>query len=415
MELLFVLKNAALELNEKKDPPKEFRIWAFGEVESTKGTFLFDKASAESVMARFNERGIDMGGDYEHASTQDKPPPEGAPSPLWCKLAVREDGLWAVDVKWTPRALDYLKNGEIRYFSPAFFANRETKRISRLHNIALTNDPATLDAEPLVAATALDRRTEFVALSLSFDQVRDALGLALRGKYPDQCAWVCDVYDDSVVFSLGQKIWQAPYVAEGSTAVIGDPIEVQRTYTPVATGAGEGETTMKTVLKNLGLPETSTEAEALVALTTIQKQRTDADAELVALTGTKSRSEALGAVAAWKTAHEQVTTLSARVQELEAASNTREVEQLIEAGVRDGKIPPAMKDSYTEMGKKDLVMLKSFIEKLPKLITTSATATKPPPGEQEMVTLSDEEKAMAKRMNISEADLLETKKTNATA
>lgn len=421
MDLLFVLNNAELELDAERQPPKEFRIFPFGEIESTKGKFIFDQQSAESVMERFKARGIDMSGDYEHAATQPTPPAEGAPSPLWCQLAVRADGLWAVAVKWTARAIDYLKNGEIRYTSPAFFANRETKRITRLHNIALTNDPATIDAEPLVAASALDRRSDLVTLSMSFDQVRDALALALPGKYPDQCPWVCDVYDDTVVFNLGQKLWQAPYLVDGSTAVIGDATEVQRTYTPIA--SSEGEMTMKSLLTTLGLKADATEGDALIALSTIQRERqesqkaaTDLEAQLVTLTNTKSRSEAIGTLTAWKSSHDQVTALSTKVKDMEAAATLAEVSAIVEKAITDGKIAPAMKDLHTEMGKKDLVMLKALIAASAKQVVTPGDK-KTPKGDDDnsIVVLSDTDRHMAKSLGLTEAQLLEQKKTNAGA
>lgn len=49
-------------------------------------------------------------------------------------------GLWA-DVEWTPVGLAAIRNKEYRYISPVLTADREG-RITGLHSVALTNDPA---------------------------------------------------------------------------------------------------------------------------------------------------------------------------------------------------------------------------------------------------------------------------------
>jgi phage I-like protein len=50
------------------EPPSEFRIFTAGKVETSKGTFLFDAKSAESVMAAYREHGTELMVDYDHAS-----------------------------------------------------------------------------------------------------------------------------------------------------------------------------------------------------------------------------------------------------------------------------------------------------------------------------------------------------------
>lgn len=407
----------ALVLAADKTPPTEFQIFPFGKVKTTKGEFSFDRAAGEAIVAEYKARGVDMAGDYDHASVQKQPVPTGAPTPMWYGLELRDDGLWAVDVKWTPRATEYLKGSEYRYYSPAFFSD-DDNRITELVNIALTNDPATIKLPALVAASARDRRSSVVALSLSFAQVGDALALALRGKFPDAYPYVCDVYDELVVFSLGQKLLQAPYAVAGNTATIGDAVEVQRTYTPVATGGASGEmNTMKNLLKMLGLSDTATEGEAIIALGNLQRdlaaaQKTTAegDAQLVQLAEAKTRSDALGTFAAWKSASAQVKTLSSEVAELKSAAQVREVSELVDGGVRDGKVPPAMKEFYSDMGKKDLAMLKAFIEKAPKLVTTPETAKPRKENEAEIVTLSDDEKKIAAELGVDEKKFAENKK-----
>jgi len=150
---MLLAKLATAILDASKEPPKEFKIFALGEAGTEKGRFLFDQAAAKAVLAASERRGIEYSLDYEHASLENPPLPTGAPAAGWYKIELRADGLWATDVRWTPRASEYLKNGEYRYFSPAFHFDLATRRVLELKNIALTNDPATHGQQPLVAAT----------------------------------------------------------------------------------------------------------------------------------------------------------------------------------------------------------------------------------------------------------------------
>ena len=65
-----------------------------------------------------------------------------------------------------------ISGGEYLFYSPAFYAESESNRVVELINIGLTNDPATKDMRPLVAARAVistERdtmsKTVFVALT----------------------------------------------------------------------------------------------------------------------------------------------------------------------------------------------------------------------------------------------------------
>lgn len=129
--------------------PGEFRIFPFGQVETTKGLFLFDSEAAASVLRRWQEYGNRLSIDYEHQALE---PVTNGPVPAagWFDLELREDGLWAVNVEWTERAQELLAAREYRYFSPAFYTD-EKGRIVQLINLALTNIPATKRMKPLVA------------------------------------------------------------------------------------------------------------------------------------------------------------------------------------------------------------------------------------------------------------------------
>lgn len=144
-------------------PATEFRLFPWGKHTSEKGTFLFDKDSARTVMQAFARKGRDIAMDYEHGMVKpDRELPTDGPVPAagWFQLEVRgdgtnpeEDGLWAVKMKWTPRAMQYLSAKEYRFYSPAFLHNPKTNHIEELVNCALTNTPAQHDQVPLIAAS----------------------------------------------------------------------------------------------------------------------------------------------------------------------------------------------------------------------------------------------------------------------
>jgi len=221
---------------------------------------------------------------------------------------------------------------------------------------------------------------------------------------------------------------------DGDTVALGGaPVEVHRTYTPIETPSQEPP--MKMLLSalvasaSLNLKPESTEAEAVVAVSEL-KPRLERGAaaeaterELLSAIGAKTPAEAKGILAAWQQAHGQLPELTAKLKEatdklagVELAARVREVEGLVEQGVREGKIPPASKEFWLGQGKTNPETLKAFLSTAPALVPlASDTPKKPSEKEGQPIALSDDEKAMAKRMGLSEESLLETKKAKAGA
>jgi phage I-like protein len=135
-------------------PPSEFKIFPLGVVSSLKGEFLFDAEAAGMVMGAAQDHGVDFTTDYDHHTLYVKNGVK-AVAAGWFNLALREDGLYAVNVSWTPEADAHLRAGEYRYFSPLFNWDDSSGRITSLINCALTNTPAIDGLEALVAASAV--------------------------------------------------------------------------------------------------------------------------------------------------------------------------------------------------------------------------------------------------------------------
>lgn len=123
--------------------PTEVLIFKFGENKTSKGTFVLDEAGAKSIMDAYAEHGVELHFDYEH---------DNRIAAGWFAPAVKPEGVAASNIRWTPPATEKLVNREYRYTSPMFQVDAK-KRITRLINVALTNLPATKNAQALVAAS----------------------------------------------------------------------------------------------------------------------------------------------------------------------------------------------------------------------------------------------------------------------
>lgn len=168
----------AIELKAGAEPPSEFRIFAAGLVETTKGLFQFTASSCASVMAAAAAWDNDYPIDYEHASLMaafSSDPAEAGKAAGWFKPEVRGGELWATSVSWTPKAAEKLKAREFRYMSPTF-AKADDGTITELLNVALTNLPATHNLEPLVASRVEPSHTSHQEKTMK--QLLISLGLA---------------------------------------------------------------------------------------------------------------------------------------------------------------------------------------------------------------------------------------------
>lgn len=112
---------------------------------------------AERVIARAAARQTPFVIDYEHQTLYADTGGHPAPAAAWfTALEWREgDGLYATDVKWTPRAAGYIEQDEYRYVSPVFSYDRGTGEVRELHMAAITNNPAIDGIADLAAAKLL--------------------------------------------------------------------------------------------------------------------------------------------------------------------------------------------------------------------------------------------------------------------
>lgn len=139
-------------LNSSGQPPSEFRIFKAGANDTSKGVFNLSADGIMSCLDCAQKHGNELCVDYDHAmfSALAVDPAQAKKAAGWFKLAQKDGDLWAVDVRWTPKATEMLASREYRYISPAFKSiNGE---ITEVINVALTNLPATHNLTPLMAS-----------------------------------------------------------------------------------------------------------------------------------------------------------------------------------------------------------------------------------------------------------------------
>lgn len=142
--------------------PVAFRLFRAGPNETTKGTFIFDAAAAESVMSAAKAYGNDLAIDLEHASLDPDAPNWDPDARGYFNLELRNGELWAVNVRWSPDGERRLREKTQRYISPAFPRNPEA-RVTEIVNIALVAQPATYSTPALVAAGHTTKGTKMTS------------------------------------------------------------------------------------------------------------------------------------------------------------------------------------------------------------------------------------------------------------
>lgn len=141
----------SLDLQQKA--PSRFVIFNAGNNPGDDGPAIFDDKAADLVMAEFKKRGVTrLTIDYDHASIKPESRPQDRIAAGWFTPDIVAGRCDAGNVNWTPAAKSAIENKEWLYISPVFTKDNEG-RITSLINLAITNNPATWGARPLIAAS----------------------------------------------------------------------------------------------------------------------------------------------------------------------------------------------------------------------------------------------------------------------
>jgi ATP-dependent protease ClpP protease subunit len=161
---------------------------------------------------------------------------------------------------------------------------------------------------------------------------------------------------------------------------------------------------MKTLLSKLGLAENASEPTAVAAVEALN----DSQTKILALTGEKTVAAAFGVVQAWKASADQLVIERKNGADAEAKRAEAELVTVVDAAVKDGKAAPAQRDALIAMGHANPETLKTFLAHAPKIHAEQRGTPEKKPSDA--VTLTDEEKKMARVMNQTEDQVLEAKR-----
>lgn len=280
-------------------------------------SWRIDRAIAEKLIARHAGRANPIAIDYEHQTLFSKENGQPAPAAGWITALEWRDGqgLFA-KVEWTARARAAIAGKEYRYISPVFAYDPETLAPLELAPAALVNYPG-IDGMQEVALSAIAEK---------FD----------------------------------------------------------RTFSQ--------ENTMKellaAILAALGIPETTKPEAAAATVAALKAQAAEADALKAKVAELEPKAakvtELEASVAALKAGApdpakfvpiETVKTLQTQVAALTNAHQEREIDDLVEVGLSDGKLLPDMEKWARDLGKKSIADLKAYLDSAAPIAALAGTQT----------------------------------------
>lgn len=306
----FVLLTAALNLQAHAD----VQLVPAGEFSSRDGRptevpkWKISDAQGRALAARLNARHIKtlFQFDYEHQAILAEKNGQPAPASGWAqKFEWRDgDGLYALNVQWTERALQMMKAGEYRYISPVLIYSKKTGEVLDVFNASLVGNPAVLELDPAASEAAL---SAFLTQQESSDM---------------------------------NPILLALLKALGLTE----------------TATQEQATAALSALQTRADQVAGLQAE----IVTLKAKVTTAEEATAALSAQAGQPDP----AKW-VSMDRFTALSTQVATLQAAQLGDEVERLIQGAEAEGKCSGVVSDVWRDVGKKDIAQLKALIEKTP--------------------------------------------------
>ena len=181
---------------------------------------------------------------------------------------------------------------------------------------------------------------------------------------------------------------------------------------------------LKALLAKLGLPETTSEADAMTAVTALKAKADQIDAKDAEIVGLKAKAEELkqkdAEIASLKATSagnagnpdpakfvpiEAMTAMQSQIAALTAKFQNGEVNDVVTVALKEGRLLPAQESWARELGNKDLASLKAFVASAPSIAALKQTQTqgKAPVSDPD-AELSDEQIAICKSLGLSKED-----------
>jgi len=284
-------------------PAGDFKPWDGRELKVS--AWHIDQALATAVIGRFAERANPRVLDYEHQTLHKEKNGQPAPAAGWITGLEWRDGQGLFGtVALTARAKAAIAAGEYRYISPVFTYDAATGAVLDIQMAALTNLPAIDGMQPLElrAAATFGIHAEDEPMKKLLAAICAAFALNAETTTEDQA------------------------IAALTAHFKADPL------------AG--------VRKALGVADDA-KPEAIVAACTAVKAKADATVE--------ADPAKFVPVAQFESVKTELAALTAKVR-------GDEVAQLVDAGLKDGRLLPAQKEWATELGKKDVAALSAYLK-----------------------------------------------------
>lgn len=377
--------------------PIAWQIFKMGRNEVTKHSgerfsLNFTSEMFDTIIANFAEKGSVIPLDSRHflrhlaielkVDEMDivKMLPDGKGTFGFGKLEKRPDGLWVVGVEYVPLARDLMAQKIFRYFSPVIHGLADGQL--RVTSVAFLNEPALNNLDS-IAAGAEDRDfANFAELTTKIDALTLA---ASSGENSHNISTNTQNKESSMNKTL---MAIAGLVAMDSIALGAD---------------GEAPEGVVTKLNNLKEELTDLRAGKEATDGFLGKVR-----ESLALGADADLNAAQGAIVGIVEKAGNADKLKLRVDTLELGAETDKKAKLIEQGKASGKLSANMVEKWA--GKQDSVALSAFLEHAPVVVPIKQVAIGADLQDPNSISLSAEDKAVAKNLNITEAEMLASKK-----
>ena len=296
-------------------PAGDFKPWDGRELKVP--AWHIDQALATAVIGRFAERANPRVLDYEHQTLHKEKNGQPAPAAGWITGLEWRDGQGLFGtVALTARAKDAIAAGEYRYISPVFTYDATTGAVLDIQMAALTNLPAIDGMQPL--------------------ELRAAATFGIHAEDEPMNKLLAAVI---AALALGATTTEDQAVAALTAHFKVDPLADMK--------------------KALGVADDA-KPESLVAACTALRTKADTAAE--------ADPAKFVPVAQFETIKSELAVLTAKVR-------GDEVAQLVDAGLKDGRLLPAQKDWATELGKKDVAALSAYLKTAQPIAALSGSQT----------------------------------------
>lgn len=343
---------------------------------------MLDADAAKSVIGNFHSLGRDIIFDFEHQSEGGefaRPAGDGlVPAAGWIHgfEYVPGQGLYA-NVKWNDEASELLKKRAYRYFSPVWIQDKNTNRVTEVVSVALTNNPAQLALEPIIASGKGPHG------AMKMETVLNLLGISpaeIEGK-SDEEAW--SIIGEKLKTALGQQNEQMQAVAKA----LGTEFEPAKIV-----GAKDANTKLIARATEVAKSATDAKASGDAALKTIATELgCDADQAKIVAKVKEIKNVKPGEIDPTKfVAKEQYDAVTTRLDSLESdnkklqASITQAAkEKFIKSGMDAGKIVATTKDYWSNLFDANAETAEKLLASAPVTGPTSKTVTDDKSGKAE--------------------------------